>query len=90
MAQVAGLAVVAPVDPGRTGLAAGNRCLLYGYRSGFRDWTTECTDALRKVRELALAHVNSNQVEATCRRSDLFEKRRAFMAEWADCIAPIA
>ena len=38
----------------------------------------------REVCELALAHVNSDRVEAAYRRSDLFEKRRDLMAAWAD------
>ncbi|MCY4596001.1 MAG: hypothetical protein OXC19_14545, partial [Bryobacterales bacterium] len=45
-------------------------------RSSFRDWAAECTDAPREVCELALAHVNTNSIEAAYRRSDLFERRR--------------
>lgn len=37
--------------------------------------------------ELALAHVNSDTLKAAHRRSDLFEKRRELMTEWAACIA---
>ena len=55
----------------------------HGMRSSFRDWAAECTDAPREVCELALAHVNSDRVEAAYRRSDLFERRRALMEEWA-------
>ena len=55
----------------------------HGFRSSFRDWAAECTDAPREVCELALAHVNRDRVEAAYRRSDLFEKRRALMADWA-------
>ena len=49
----------------------------HGFRSSFRDWAAECTDAPREVCELALAHVNSDRVEAAYRRSDLFDRRRA-------------
>ena len=55
----------------------------HGFRSSFRDWAAECTDAPREVCELALAHVNTNRIEAAYRRSDLFEQRRALMEEWA-------
>ena len=48
----------------------------HGFRSSFRDWAAECSDALREVCELALAHVNSDRVEAAYRRTDLFERRR--------------
>ena len=41
----------------------------------------------REVCELALAHVNSDRVEAAYRRSDLFDRRRDLMAEWADYLA---
>ena len=55
----------------------------HGFRSSFRDWAAECSDAPREVCELALAHVNSDRVEAAYRRTDLFEKRRELMEQWA-------
>ena len=55
----------------------------HGFRSSFRDWAAECSNAPREVCELALAHVNSDRVEAAYRRSDLFERRRDLMAAWA-------
>ena len=60
-----------------------------GIRSSFRDWAAECTDAPREVCELALAHVNGDRVEAAYRRSDLFEKRRLLMADWAAYVASV-
>ena len=59
----------------------------HGFRSSFRDWAAECTDAPREVCELALAHVNSDRVEAAYRRTDLFDRRRVLMADWAAYIA---
>ncbi|MBF0383833.1 MAG: integrase arm-type DNA-binding domain-containing protein [Magnetococcales bacterium] len=55
----------------------------HGFRSTFRDWAAECTDAPREVAEAVLAHALSNKVEAAYRRSDLFEKRQGLMVEWA-------
>ena len=55
----------------------------HGFRSSFRDWAAECSDAPREVCELALAHVNSDRVEAAYRRTDLFERRRELMEQWA-------
>ena len=55
----------------------------HGFRSSFRDWAAECSDAPREVCELALAHVNTNAIEAAYRRTDLFERRRALMEQWA-------
>ena len=60
----------------------------HGFRSSFRDWAAERTDVPREVCELALAHVNSYRVEAAYRRSDLFEKRRTLMDDWAAYIGP--
>ena len=54
----------------------------HGFRSSFRDWAAECSDAPREVCELALAHVNTNSIEAAYRRTDLFERRRALMEKW--------
>jgi integrase len=54
----------------------------HGFRSSFRDWVEEKTDAPRAVAEMALAHSIGNAVEAAYRRGDLFEKRRILMSEW--------
>ena len=59
----------------------------HGFRSSFRDWAAECSDAPREVCELALAHVNSDRVEAAYRRTDLFERRRILMIDWAAYVA---
>lgn len=55
----------------------------HGFRSTFRDWANERTHYSRQVCELALAHDERNQTEGAYSRSDLFEKRRALMADWA-------
>ncbi|MCY4429889.1 MAG: integrase, partial [Rhodospirillales bacterium] len=54
-----------------------------GFRSSFRDWTAERTNHPREVIEAALANVVQNKVEAAYARSDLFERRRRLMDEWA-------
>jgi integrase len=56
---------------------------VHGFRRAFRDWAAEQTSVPREVAEAALAHVLENRVEAAYRRSDLFEKRRALMEQWA-------
>ena len=55
----------------------------HGFRSSFRDWAQECTNAPRAVMEAALAHANPDKVEAAYARSDLFERRRVLMGQWA-------
>ena len=55
----------------------------HGFRSSFRDWAAEQTNHPREVIEAALAHVVQNRVEAAYARSDLFERRRVLMNDWA-------
>lgn len=55
----------------------------HGFRSTFRVWAAEAADAPREVAEAALAHQVGNAVERAYQRSDLFERRRDLMAEWA-------
>ncbi|MGP4922652.1 MULTISPECIES: tyrosine-type recombinase/integrase [Pseudomonas] len=58
----------------------------HGFRSTFRDWAAECTHHAREVCEMALAHVVANGAEAAYWRSDLLEKRRSLMNEWANFV----
>jgi len=60
---------------------------VHGFRSSFRDWAAEQTSYPGDVAEAALAHTIGNKVEAAYRRGDLFEKRRALMAEWAQYVS---
>jgi integrase len=55
----------------------------HGFRSSFRDWAAEQTSYPNHVVEQALAHAIGSGVEAAYRRSDLVEKRRRLMADWA-------
>ena len=55
----------------------------HGFRSSFRDWTLEQTDAPWAVAEAALAHVVGNSTEAAYARSDVFARRRSLMQDWA-------
>ncbi len=55
----------------------------HGFRSSFRDWAAECTNAPRAVMEAALAHAVRDPTEAAYARSDLLERRRKLMEDWA-------
>ena len=59
----------------------------HGFRSSFRDWAAEETDHPHEVVEAALAHKVRNPVEAAYRRSDLFDRRRRLMNDWAAYLA---
>ena len=62
---------------------------LHGFRTSFRTWCGD-TGVDREVAERALAHVVRNQVEAAYARTDLLERRRTAMQDWASYIAPQA
>ena len=89
-----GLVFPSPVKPGHpmsdmtltkvlraTGLAA--RATVHGFRSTFRDWVAECTNAPHAVIELSLAHAVGSSVEQAHARSDLIAKRRELLDQWA-------
>ena len=61
----------------------GIQAVPHGFRSSFRDWAAECTSTPHAVMEAALAHVVANKAEAAYARSDLFDKRRTLMDQWA-------
>ena len=56
---------------------------VHGFRSTFRDWAEEATDTPHAVKEAALAHAVRDRVEAAYRRTDLFDRRRVLMDQWA-------
>ena len=55
----------------------------HGFRSSFRDWATEHTSHPDNVVEASLAHADTNRTRAAYARSDVLDKRRQLMAEWA-------
>ena len=56
----------------------------HGFRSSFKDWTISETATPWAVGETALAHNLGTSVEVAYARTDLFEKRRDLMQQWAD------
>jgi integrase len=61
----------------------------HGFRSTFRDWAAERTNIPNDVIEMALAHSVSDKTVAAYNRSDLFDRRRRLMAQWATfCTSP--
>ena len=60
---------------------------VHGFRSSFKDWSTERTNFPNMVSEFALAHTVQNKTEAAYHRTDLFEKRRELMETWAAFVA---
>ena len=63
---------------------------LHGFRSSFRDFCAERTSYPEHIAEAALAHVTGDKVKRAYKRTDLFEKRRRLMADWAAwCARPV-
>lgn len=54
-----------------------------GFRSSFRTWASERTNADHVVMELCLAHQVVSAVERGYARSDLFDRRWRLMDQWA-------
>ena len=98
LADRTGLVFPSPQRPGKplsdmaltkllrdNGLA--DRATAHGFRSSFRDWCAD-TGKPREVAEAALAHVVGG-TEGAYFRSDLFERRRGVMNQWADYVTGV-
>lgn len=55
----------------------------HGFRSTFRVWAAEQTNYPDEIRKAASGHVVGDQVKEAYQRTDLLEKRRQLMNEWA-------
>ena len=64
---------------------------VHGFRSAFRDWGGERTNTPRELLEVALSHHVGDATEVAYARSDLIEKRRRVMQQWATFLStPLA
>ena len=59
---------------------------VHGFRSTFRDWAAETGDYDYYMVEFALAHRLDSRTEGAYFRSDLREKRKSMMQDWANYI----
>jgi len=59
-----------------------DKSTVHGFRSSFRDWAAEQTDAPREVVEACLAHAVGDAAELAYKRSDFLEKRRDVIMRW--------
>jgi len=55
----------------------------HGFRSTFRDWAAEQTSYPDEIRKAASGHAVGDAVKASYQRTDLLEKRRSLMNDWA-------
>ena len=56
----------------------------HGFRSTFRDWAAELTSYSDEIRKAASGHVVGDAVQQAYQRTDLLEKRRRMMIDWAN------
>ena len=62
---------------------------VHGFRASFRSWAAEQTYYPREICEQALGHVVGSSVERAYQRSDVIDRRRKLMDEWARfCATP--
>ena len=61
---------------------------VHGFRSAFRTWAEDLTDASHTAKEMALSHRVGNQVEQPYMRSDVLDQRKPLMQAWADFVLP--
>ena len=61
---------------------------VHGFRSCFRSWSEDTTDASHTAKEMALAHKVGTTVEQAYQRSDVLDLRTPLMQKWADYILP--
>lgn len=55
----------------------------HGFRSTFRDWAAEMTNYPDEIRKAASGHAVGDAVKESYQRTDLLEKRRHLMNDWA-------
>ncbi len=56
----------------------------HGFRSTFRDWAADQTAYPDEIRKVASGHTVGDAVKEAYQRTDLLEKRRNLMNEWAN------
>ncbi len=56
----------------------------HGFRSSFRDWASDETNASLECKELALSHAIGSTTQKAYAHSDYFEQRRPLMDAWAE------
>lgn len=56
----------------------------HGFRSTFRDWAADQTHYPDEIRKLASGHAVSDETKKSYQRTDLLDKRRQLMNDWAN------
>lgn len=59
-----------------------DRTTAHGFRATFRTWSTECTKATERVKELSTAHQVGNAVKQAYDQAPVLDPRRELMERW--------
>jgi integrase len=78
-----GLSNMAMLDLLKNDMGYAGKATVHGFRSAFRTWAAEATNYPDQLAEFALAHYDDDETVAAYRRTDLFDKRKPLMADWA-------
>ena len=61
----------------------------HGLRATFRSWADEKTNADWETKEMSLGHAVGSKVERAYQRSDLLQKRRDLLNQWAKFLTDV-
>jgi integrase len=68
----------------------GAECVCHGFRSTFRNWAGNKTNAEREICEMALSHAVGDATERAYWREHPLEKHRALLEQWDRYLSPRA
>jgi integrase len=80
---------IAKGGTGWTDSRSGRVAVVHGFRSTFRNWAAEMGYD-RDMAEMALAHTVGSAVERAYRHTDMVERRRVLMQDWANYCGQVA
>jgi integrase len=78
-----GLSNMAMLDLLKNDMGYAGQATVHGFRASFKTWAVAETDHAHEVSELALAHYPHDKTVSAYLRTDLLEKRKPLMEEWA-------
>jgi integrase len=84
----AGLSNMAMLELLKNDMGYAGQATVHGFRAAFRTWAAEATSYAEDLAEKALAHEEEDKVVSAYKRTDLLDKRRPMMVDWAEYLAP--
>ena len=78
-----GLSNMTMLDLLKNDMGYAGKATVHGFRSSFKTWAAVETNYPHEVSEMALAHYPSDKTVSAYLRTDLLEKRKPLMDDWA-------